>query len=448
MRGSMENSNFRPIYYLGCKASFKSVIKSAIDCVDPTGGRLLDLFSGTGVVGAALGATREVTTVDIQEYSRVICSAMLKPARLSKEEIKKIIAASRHSETARCVQSCIQDISHYEKKAIESAVKGDTRYILELVSSPPLAEYDSMSQEECTTKYKSMIYELVQKLKIAGLWMSADTTVLRYFGGVYFSFEQAAMLDSLLSMCNHANSENKDTLMAAVLSTASQIVNTVGKQFAQPIQALNKSGQVKANTVKKIERDRSIKPLEVYESWLGKYSKLPNAIGNPQALCQDYLVTVSDTNIPISVVYADPPYTRDHYSRYYHVLETMCLRDNPDISRVVKKGTLAVSRGAYRVNRHQSPFCIRSAAPAAFDAMFKAVSDRGLPMVLSYSPHDSGDGTHPRVVSITQIVDLANNYFRRTELDIVDGVTHNILNRTGLKLKTRDNAEIILKCFI
>ena len=28
-------------------------------------------------------------------------------------------------------------------------------------------------------------------------------------------------------------------------------------------------------------------------------------------------------------VYADPPYTRDHYSRFYHVLETLALRDDP-----------------------------------------------------------------------------------------------------------------------
>jgi adenine-specific DNA methylase len=38
------------------------------------------------------------------------------------------------------------------------------------------------------------------------------------------------------------------------------------------------------------------------------------------------------------IVYADPPYTRYHYSRYYHVLETIALRDFPEVSKSNLKG--------------------------------------------------------------------------------------------------------------
>jgi adenine-specific DNA methylase len=147
------------------------------------------------------------------------------------------------------------------------------------------------------------------------------------------------------------------------------------------------------------------------------------------------------------VLYADPPYTRDHYSRFYHVLETMCLRDDPPISRVTKGGSRAVSRGSYREDRHQSPFCIRSAAPAAFEALFAAARRRDLPLALSYSPHEAGDGTHPRVVSSIQIIEIARSYYERVECMVIDGAAHNKLNRGDLKLKTREHAEILVKCF-
>jgi hypothetical protein len=46
-----------------------------------------------------------------------------------------------------------------------------------------------------------------------------------------------------------------------------------------------------------------------------------------------------------------------------------------------------------------------------------------------------------------QIFDLAHAHYNRVEICVVEGVTHNQLNRSGLKLKTREHAEILLKCF-
>jgi adenine-specific DNA-methyltransferase len=128
-------------------------------------------------------------------------------------------------------------------------------------------------------------------------------------------------------------------------------------------------------------------------------------------------------------------------------LETMCLRDNPSVSRVVKNGATLVSRGLYREDRHQSPFCIRSTAPAAFEALFKSARQRDVPLVLSYSPHEADDGTHPRVVSMSLVVELARAQFKRVDVTAIEGSVHNNLNREGLKLKAREHAEILLKCF-
>jgi adenine-specific DNA-methyltransferase len=288
----------------------------------------------------------------------------------------------------------------------------------------------------------------IRRLRDADLWQAVDTTVTRYFGGLYFSYEQAVMLDAVLLNAEVYDEQHNNTLKAAALSTASQIVNTVGKQFAQPMQPRNKSGAVKPNLVKVVYRDRSLDVLELYQVWLGKYAAQPKALYTQRALRDDYLDAITRYGSTFSVIYADPPYTRDHYSRFYHVLETMCLRDNPAISQVMKDGCLVYSRGAYREGRHQSDFCIRSTAPAAFESLFKVAREHDLPMVLSYSPHEANDGTHPRVVSMSQIIEIANQHYNRVEVCSVDGVNHNMLNRSGLKLKKRDQAEVLVKCFL
>lgn len=438
---------FRPIYYLGCKTSFTSAIKAAIDEVDPSGGRLVDLFAGTGSVGAALGAFREVTTVDVQEYSRVLCSAVLSPPDLSQTEIGNIVASALHDEMAKQTLWCLQPLIEHERDCIAAAAIGDFNALVELIESPPLAMRAITELEVPSTRLNDASSETVRRFHEAGLWQSAETTVSRYFGGLYFSFTQAAMLDAVLTVANSSVEQNQNPLKAAALSTASQLVNTVGKQFAQPIRPRDKSGAVKPSLVKIVQRDRSLDALNLYQTWLGRYAQLPRAIGRPQALRQDYLDAIAQNASSFSVIYADPPYTRDHYSRFYHVLETMCLRDNPAISQVMKDGNLMPSRGAYREDRHQSDFCIRSTAPAAFESLFRTAREYDLPLVLSYSPHEADDGTHPRVVSMSQIVGIAQAHYDRVELSVVDGVTHNKLNRSGLKLKTRDHAEILLKCF-
>lgn len=341
---------------------------------------------------------------------------------------------------------CIHSLVQYEKECLIEASQGDLEALVELLESAPLA----VATDDCrlpTSRLEQLKIDAKKNLAKKFLIDSQDTTVLRYFGGVYFSFYQAAILDAILASACSAPPKLRDTLIAAALSTASALVNTVGKQFAQPIRPRNKDGSIKSSVGKVALRDRSLDALSIYGGWLSRYALLPKTTTNSKALRLDYQDALVNHGNDFSVVYADPPYTRDHYSRFYHVLETMCLRDNPEISKVVKGGKTEWSRGYYREDRHQSPFCIRSTAPEAFDTLFRMSRNQGLPIVLSYSPHEEGDGTHPRVVSTSQILEIANSYYPNVEVIRVEGAIHNQLNRSDLKLKSREHAEIIVKCF-
>jgi len=441
----VQRGSFRPIYYLGCKNEFSNEVSKAIQDVDRSGGRLGDLFAGTGAVAAALAGSIEVLTADVQEYSRVLCSAILRPYPFTPSDINSLVASVKKSDVAKQLKWCFQPLIDYERKCVEKAESGNAESLVELLESEPIGTW--MPENEIDSSLSEAMSGVASRLSESQLWSSPNSTVSRMFGGIYFSFSQAVELDALLIEANR-NPGRVDTLVAAALSTASNIVNTVGKQFAQPMRPRNKSGAIKSGLVNVFCKDRSLDVIAQYESWLRRYATLPKASGQPIILQQDYLSAINNYGSQLSVLYADPPYTRDHYSRFYHVLETMCLRDNPTFSKVKKNGKLEISRGLYREGRYQSEFCIRSRAPIAFNELFKAASDCGLPLVLSYSPHDDGDGTHPRVVSTEQILKIANQHYDRVELVSIQGSSHNNLNRTGLKLKERDTAEILVKCYV
>src|SRR5580765_794013 len=76
---------FRPIHYMGSKARLVDLIGATVDLVDPNGGSVLDLFSGSGVVAASISRERAVTAVDVQEYSRVLALALMLPARRTRK---------------------------------------------------------------------------------------------------------------------------------------------------------------------------------------------------------------------------------------------------------------------------------------------------------------------------------------------------------------------------
>ena len=234
--------------------------------------------------------------------------------------------------------------------------------------------------------------------------------------------------------------------LAALLSTASDVVDTVGKHFAQPIKARDSKGNIKITVYNKAVKDKTIDVIALYREWLLKYKNLAKSNCLHITMQGDYEQCLKALPDNVKTVYADPPYTRDHYSRYYHVLETLTLRDTPKISTVTIHGTTHVSNGIYREDRHQSPFCIKSKAPEAFRKMFELTASTGRNLLLSYSPYDETKKTHPRVVTMQQLIALAEKYFDNVETVSAGSFKHNKLNSTEHFLEASDEAELLIVC--
>ena len=447
----MEHDNsvheFRPIHYLGSKLRILDTIGEAVNTVSPGNGRICDLFSGSGTVSRYFAHTRPVTAVDIQEYSRVLCSAVLMPVKFpfsGNEFVSNIKASKEYS----ALTSAFEPLLSFERAAIENAKHDDIDSLYELIANGSVIVVEKGCLPE-SQKLSSAIQSSLQLLDKAGLRNSVDTMVTRYFGGLYFSLEQAICIDAVLGyiFSQISDTSMRNSLLASLLSTTSEIVNTVGKQFAQPLQVLDKNGKPKRKLLKKILDDRAISLWDSLSGWVDAYSALEQTpFSSHEVLCLDFQDALEQLQqSDISVVYADPPYTRYHYSRYYHVLETICLRDLPAISPTFVGGT-QLSRGIYREGRHQSPFCIHSKAEEAFDHLFAGVAELKVPFVLSYSPFSESSLSTPRLQTIEQLLNKARCYYNDVSLVSPGHFMHSKLNATEKNFEAEHEAELLILC--
>ena len=430
--------DFRTLNYLGSKLRLLDFIEENVRKMTPDDVGVCDLFAGSGCVSYKLSKLFPVVACDIQHYSKVICDALLQPSTLTKETVKAFM--SEIKDIKSLLRDAFTPLIELEKDAIKNE---NLELLTEIVEHGSLEVYNLEKTESMIAPVQNQVHEMLRK---AG-HMGKESLISRYYGGVYFSYSQAVQIDVIMDAIRHyPNTEEKNVLLAALLSTTSDIACTVGKHFAQPIKARDSKGKIKKLVYNKAIKDKTVDVTALFEEWLDKYVSLPKGKYNNTILQGDYMECLKMLPDNVRTVYADPPYTRDHYSRFYHVLETMALDDVPEISTVKIHGSTHVSNGIYRKDRHQSPFCIRSKAPKAFEEMFKTISASERNLLLSYSPYDETKESHPRVVTICQLMSWANDYFNNVEVVSAGHFTHNKLNSTEHFLESSDEAELLIVC--
>lgn len=432
------DSSFRPIQYLGNKSRALDAIDSVMADLVPEGSLVCDLFSGSGVVAASLAMKYDVLAADIQEYARVLAEALLRPSPIPSDVRKMLGAAGSHA-AADMLEGAFGRLAEAEKSAIQAAVAGDGEHLADVVEFGSLASF-----EVSRVGGPSWLGDLLEPAL-----RETHGVLSHYYGGVYFSYQQAAELDGLLAAIDSVEDPTVRRLgLAAAISTASEIVSTVGSHFAQPVQGRSKDGAPKPGVMRTIARRRLASAVDTFADWLKRYSDLPVPATNGRAIRGDFRDVLANLPTDVRAIYADPPYTRDHYSRFYHVLETIALRDDPGLSFVQVAGGREPSRGLYRRDRHQSPFCVASQVEAAFGALFDGASRAGAHLVLSYSPLSEGTAARPqtRLMTIEQIEQAACARFRSVRTVPVGGFAHSKFNAAHLNASSSYEAEVLIIC--
>ncbi len=422
-------------------------IKKYIDELNEVNGRVCDLFCGSGVVSEYLLQQYDVLAVDIQNYSKVYCEARL-TGGVQDINCRQIESDIKESLIRKNNLDDYKPILDYEDECKLALMNGKLEPMYEIIERGSLYAYLEELEyvEDALSPALEKVFSEVAK-NVGNRSASIDTVVVRYYGGLYFSYRQAIDIDAIASYAFAQNEPLKSKILAALMGATTDVVNTVGKQFAQPLKVTNKDGSLKKNLVKKIITDREIDVFEQFYKWMTYYMERPQNEHSFEVVCDDYVEVLRNLKPgDIEVIYADPPYTRYHYSRYYHILETICLHDNPQISTTFPNGKGGLSRALYRNDRHQSPFCIKSKAPKAFDDMFRYAYDVQASIVLSYSPFDANSGATPRLLSIDEIVSIAKKYYTKVDVVSPGQFMHSRFNKQDNNYEINYEAERLIIC--
>ena len=104
----------------------------------------------------------------------------------------------------------------------------------------------------------------------------------------------------------------------------------------------------------------------------------------------------------VKCIYVDSPYTSDQYSRFYHVLETICKYDNPVLEHKAK----------YRNDRAMSDFCYKKTVASEFEKIISFGFKNKSSIVISYSNHG--------VIPPEQILEIGKKYYQNCEIKYLE----------------------------
>ena len=274
--------------------------------------------------------------------------------------------------------------------------------------------------------------------------------IANYYAGSYFSIQQALELDRLRNGIEYLRSENYIStwqyhfLLTCLLNVASKVVYTAGKHFAQPIKPEN---TLKTEVLHKRFYEDRLKDVcvEFTKSSQALFSvSVRNLRSNSNiALSKTMEEIVSKPScLPTtSVIYADPPYTAQQYSRYYHIPEVIFDYKYPQLQVINGKAT----NGLYPDIKFKSRFCSKRGAPFAFADLFKLTAEMNSSLIVSYSSSLSEETGNLRMIELEQILALSATYLPTYSNELVKfDFQYRQLNSTRKIVTMKNDKEFLI----
>ena len=349
--------------YMGSKRSMlKNGLGQLFRAEAKHASRFVDLFTGSGAVATFVAQNCEVPVlaIDIQSFCTTLASAVI--SRTKPLDFERTWTNWARSRRARITQRRI--FKH--------------------------AEIHLPSQGRFTRKYVTSVRETCAE-------SDSDFPVTRAYGGHYFGRSQAYWIDALrLSLPTERH--ERAAALAALISAASQCAASPG-HTAQPFQPTTFAKQF------------------LYESWgrsiLDRTRTQFIEISRQHALVRGR-TSVSDANVAVDcltendVVFVDPPYSGVHYSRFYHVLET--------ISRGSCGSVSGVGRYPPKTERPQSKYSLQTQSRDAVSCLLCGIAERRAVAVVTFPDKKCSNG-----ISSYLLRRVAKESFSKVETRVVRG---------------------------
>jgi len=343
--------------------------------------RFFDLFAGSGSIAAHVAQNFKVRVkaFDLQSYSVVVTGAIIERSQPLK-------------------WSEIWD--NWHGKA--------SRFVKEV--DVPVA--------------KTMSSQAVQRQRH---WCAKQSgmPITRAYGGHYFSAYQAVWLDAFRSKLPSSNPERRAAL-AALIHAASQCVASPG-HTAQPFQPTPSALpflQDAWNRDVVLRTRENLADISKYHARMSGVARQDNANVAATKLREDDLAFI------------DPPYSGVHYSRFYHVLETIAEGECGEV--------FGVGRYPEPKFRPRSQYSLKTESGKALDELLSIVASRGSKAVLTFPDHKCSNG-----LSGLKVREIAGRYFTikeqavTTKFSTLGGHKHTSTRSTG-RIARHNANELIL----
>ena len=319
----------RSANYQGSKAVFTPAICSIVRAFSTKNTVVVDLMCGAGSVSGSLADFRPVIASDAQSFSR----------NLAKVQGGGMDVISAKDILSKVLPSFIKYFDLLEDEVLFDLEK-ESEFLSTEISEPLCIDFTNwVSNYARVGNENSNQASLKKKIELRkeDNFIKPGILFTRYYANLFYGVHQAAEIDALrMAISDLDNPLHQQWALGALTATISYCAYSYAGHFAQPKMNLSKTGDT-SKQVKAILKKRSISVQHEFSARLlslaEEREKTPYDIQDVEGPWEEALLKidqmVSDKDV---LVYLDPPYTRDEFSRYYHVLETLNHYNYPEIS--------------------------------------------------------------------------------------------------------------------
>lgn len=341
-------------------------------------GPFLDLFSGTCALATSVGMARPIWSNDVQLFASEVARALTQSKGLP----------------IRSSQSADLLVSDYQNNYAALHKRWQKCYEME---ESLLVDGSFQSIEEFESSIPNVRDHRNMEIERRRLAKAPDTFPYRLFSisyaGSYFGLKQCFQIDSIRFAINRGYRARKLSvtdrrwLLLALCQSMVRSSATTG-HFAQCLKINSKNGKRYLAQRRQSVWANMLDALDEFKPIGASTWRAENRVFRRDA--SSLLQYLQNRKESPAVIYADPPYTGDQYSRYYHIYETLLLYDYPSCDGI----------GRYRPNRFCSDFSLKRKFLPAFELLAKRAAELTSELIVSYPEKGLIDNAEDHVLKI------------------------------------------------
>jgi adenine-specific DNA-methyltransferase len=379
----------RSAHYMGSKAALAPFLNEILHTLAEKDTVVVDLMCGSGAAAGAFSRNWRTLASDAQMFSRVL--AVVQGGGMT---------ADRAHATASQVMDHAREHFHSLPDTVVREVETERRFLTAEPTTQTLSEFSVWMNE-----FPRIGSSRPAAAELDGFLSKRrrDPTLgpylmcYGYYANLFLGVRQATEVDSIrFGIDQIKDPVDRTWALGALLCAVSTCAYTYGGHFAQPKLDASKPGKVQQHArAVLVQRGMSVSH-EFFVRFVSLAEESVSASHAIEPVSGPWLEALDRAGERIgsapACVYLDPPYTRDEYSRYYHVLEALARYDYPAVH-----GKASIPK-PNEGGRFSSPFSTRSVeqVESLLATVISACLARGWSCLWSYS--SSG------VASVTDVI--------------------------------------------